>query len=69
MIGLQLYSRPLLDFALEAAVILGAWVLYQRSFPPERRYSRDTVLLLAALLIIQAAADIVLSLSPGLRKC
>ena len=69
MIGLELYERPSLDFILEASVIVAGWFIYQRSFPRERRYSRNVLLLLAALLLIQVAADIVLSLSPGLKKC
>lgn len=69
MIGLELYKLPALDFVLEGGVIVAGWLVYQRSFPEERRYSRDLVVLLATLLMIQAAADIVLSLSPGLKKC
>jgi hypothetical protein len=68
-VGLLLYDRPALDFILEAAIVTAGWLLYQRSFPDDRRYSRDSVALLAALLVIQAAADIVLALTEGMKKC
>lgn len=68
-IGLDLYGRPALDFAFEAVVLLLGWIGWQLSFPDERRYSRRLVLVLIALLAIQAASDIVLSLSPGMKKC
>lgn len=69
MVGLNLYARPGFDFALEAGVLLLGWTAYQRSLPVERRYSRRLVLMLVALLAIQAASDIVLALSPGMKKC
>ena len=69
MIGLMLYRKPLIDFVLEAAVILGGWFLYRRSLEPERRAAEPVYTLLAALILIQAGADIVLSFAQGLRKC
>ena len=69
MVGLNLYSRPAFDFAFEAGVLVLGWAAYQISFPPGRRYSRRLVLMLLALLAVQAASDIVLALSPGMKKC
>ncbi len=69
MIGLQLYSKPMLDFLFESAVIAAGWLLYRRSFPPERRDSRPVLMLIVALILIQGAADIILAMSPGLKKC
>ena len=69
LIGLQLYRQPALDFLLESAVILGGWLLYRRTLPPERRSSRVALSLLFAVLAIQLAADIFFSISPTLRKC
>lgn len=69
MIGLNLYGRPALDFVFEAAVLLIGWTVWQLSFPEERRCTRRLMLVLLALLAIQAASDIVLALSPGMRKC
>ena len=69
MIGLQLYKRPVIDFILEAAVILGGWLVYRRSLPESRRSSEPVFTLLGALIVIQIGADIFLSFAKGLRKC
>jgi hypothetical protein len=69
MIGLELYKKPFIDFILEAAVILGGWLVYRRSLSPDRRSSEPMFTLLGALLVIQIAADIFLSFAKGLRKC
>ena len=68
-IGLHLYSQPLLDFAFESAILAGALLLYRRSFAPELRSWRRVMIVPAALLAIQAGADIVFALSPGIAKC
>lgn len=69
MIGLMLYRKPMIDFVIEAAVILGGWLLYRRSLAPERRSTEPVYTLLAALILIQAGADVVLSFTEGLKKC
>jgi hypothetical protein len=69
MIGLELYRQPAIDFVLESAVILTGWLFYRRSFPLEKRSSRGVVIVLAALIAIQLVADIVFSMTPGLKKC
>jgi hypothetical protein len=69
MIGLMLYRRPVLDFIIESAVILGGWFLYRRSLDPERRAAEPVYTLLATLVIVQAGADVVLSLTEPFRKC
>lgn len=69
MIGLELYSKPMLDFLFESAVIGVGWLLYRRSFPAGKRDSRNVLMLIIVLLLIQGAADIILSMSPGLKKC
>ncbi len=69
MIGLDLYRHPGIDFAIEAAVILIGWLIYRASFPAGKRSSRAVFSVLGALLALQLLADIVFSLSPGLRKC
>jgi hypothetical protein len=69
LIGLQLYRQPVLDFALEASVVLIGWLFYRKSFPPEKRSSRDVILMLVVLVLIQLAADIVFLATPGLKKC
>ncbi len=69
MIGLRLYQHPVIDFLLEAAVIFAGWMIYRKSFPAERRSSRELFSILGLLLALQLLADIVFSMSPGLRKC
>jgi len=69
MIGLRLYRHPEIDFVVEAIVILIGWMIYRASFPPEKRSSRDIFGMLGVLLALQLLADIVFSLTPGLKKC
>jgi hypothetical protein len=69
MIGLQLYRVPGWDFVVESVVILVGWLIYRASLPHDRRSSQDTWSLLGVLFALQALADIVFFLSPGLRKC
>jgi hypothetical protein len=68
-VGLQLYRQPILDFVLEAVVLVACWLAYRRSFPLEKRSSRRVALVLAVLLIIQLGADILFITTPGVRKC
>ena len=69
MIGLMLYHRPMIDFLIESTVILIGWMLYRRSLAPDRRNTEPAFTMLAALLVIQAGADLFLSFAKGLRKC
>ena len=69
MIGLQLYSRPAIDFIIEAVVLALGWLLYRRSLPEDRRSSRRAFEVLAVLIVIQAGADIFMYFAKGLRKC
>jgi hypothetical protein len=38
-VGLDLFRRPVLDFVVEATVVLGGWVVYRRSLPPPSQRS------------------------------
>ena len=69
LIGFQLYKQPALDFIFESVVIVCGWLLYRRTFPSDKRSSRAVAAVLAALLLIQLAADIVFITTPGLKKC
>ena len=69
MIGLQLYRHPVWDFVVEGVVILVGWLIYRASLSRDRRSAHDTWALLGVLLALQALADIVFFVSPGLRKC
>ena len=69
MIGLKLYRHPGVDFAVEAIVIFVGWWIYRSSFPTDRRSHRDVFSMLGVLLALQLLADIVFSMTPGLKKC
>jgi hypothetical protein len=69
MIGLELYKRPLMDFFLEAFVLLGGWLLYRRTLPAEKRSAEPAYTLLFVLVAIQVGADIFLTMAKGLKKC
>lgn len=69
MIGLMWYRRPMLDFLFESLVIAGGWLIYRRSLDVSRRSSEPVFTLLAALIVVQAAADVFFSLAKGLKKC
>ena len=69
LIGLQLYRHPGWDLVVEGVVIIVGWMVYRASFPKPRRSSPEVWSMLGALLAVQAMADIVFFLSPGLRKC
>ena len=61
LIGLGLYGNPAADFALESAVVVIGCVLYARSFPSRGEMRRVVVILCAALIAMQAAVDVALS--------
>ncbi len=69
LIGAQLYTRPGLDFTFEAIVLAACFLSYRKSFPPEKRDDRQLLVLPLVLILIQAAADIVLALTPAIEKC
>lgn len=69
LIGLQLYRHPAWDFVVEGVVILTGWLIYRASLSRERRSAHETWALLGVLLALQALADVVFFISPGLRKC
>jgi len=68
-IGLQLYQRPVIDFALEAVIIVIGWMIYRRSLPDDRRSSGPAILILASVLLLQLAASMSFALFPGMKKC
>ncbi len=52
-VGLGIYSRPGVDFAVESIVIVACWWVYRRSFPPERRRSLLMPLVPLGLVALQ----------------
>ncbi len=68
-IGLRLYSRPLLDFLFESAVIAWGWWMYRSTFRPVNRDTFAVRAMLPGLLALQAIADIVFTVLPLVTKC
>jgi hypothetical protein len=61
LIGLDLYKIPAVDFALESVVVVIGCALYARAYPPRGELRRVIVILGAALIAIQGAVDVALS--------
>ena len=61
LIGLDLYKIPAIDFALESLVVVIGCALYARALPPRGELRRVVVILGAALIALQGALDLVLS--------
>lgn len=68
-IGLQVYGRPIMDFAVESIVIIGGWILYKRTLPSSNGSWNLSTVMLAVLLFMQAAVDAQRLLSPSINKC
>jgi hypothetical protein len=56
-VGLGLYGRPAWDFAIEGAVIVGAWLVYRRSLASVLRRHVALVLIPLGLLSFQVAFE------------
>lgn len=69
VIGLRLYSRPVLDFIFESLVILWGWWMYRTTFRPANRNSFALRFMLVGLIALQGVADIAFVVVPRLSKC
>jgi membrane-bound metal-dependent hydrolase YbcI (DUF457 family) len=69
MIGLRLYSQPIVDFVVEGALIAAGAVLYGRTLPPRERPWLDVAIMGGALLLLQLGIDIAHLLMKSLPKC
>jgi membrane-bound metal-dependent hydrolase YbcI (DUF457 family) len=69
MIGLRLYSHPVVDFVVEGLVIVAGALLYARTLPPRRRPWIDVAVMLGALLVLQLGIDIAHIMMKSLPKC
>jgi hypothetical protein len=69
MIGLGLYSHPLVDFIVEGVLIVIGAVLYARTLPPRQRPWIDVSIMLGALLVLQLGIDIAHMMLKSLPKC
>jgi hypothetical protein len=58
IVGLALYSRPLIDLLLESITIFIGWTLYRRTIPEEGRNDFTVYSILLALIGFQIAAGI-----------
>jgi hypothetical protein len=70
IVGLDLYRRPVADFAFEAAVVAAGWLLWRGSLPSGGRRVLERALpwlALAALLVLQALAN--RAMARGGRAC
>jgi hypothetical protein len=54
-VGLNLYSRPGLDFAVESVIVVLCWIAYRRSLPPVARKRAVSLLIPAGLIAMQIA--------------
>jgi hypothetical protein len=61
LIGLDLYKIPAIDFAIESLVVVIGCAIYARAFPARAELRRVVVVLGAALIAVQAAVDLALS--------
>ncbi|MEO6525916.1 MAG: hypothetical protein ABIP93_04775 [Gemmatimonadaceae bacterium] len=61
LVGLDLYNLPLADFALESAVVVIGCAIYARRFGARAEVRRTIVMLAAALIVLQGAVDVALS--------
>jgi len=68
-IGLRFYERPVIDFVIEATVIVIGWTIYRRSVPEDRRSAPPAKLILASVLLFQLGASMSFALFPGIKKC
>jgi membrane-bound metal-dependent hydrolase YbcI (DUF457 family) len=69
VIGLALYSRPVIDFLIETAVIGFGWVLYRATLPRTLPRWNESHLLLALLILMQLTVDVAHLLMPAINKC
>ena len=61
LVGFDLYGLPAVDFALESLLVVIGCATYARAFPPRAELRRVVVILGAALIALQAAVDVALS--------
>ena len=69
MIGLALYSKPVIDFLIEAAVIVFGWLLYRSTLPRTLPRWNDSHVMLGLLILMQLTVDVARLLLPAINKC
>lgn len=61
LIGLDLYKLPAADFVLESVVVVIGCAIYARRFASRGELRRPIVILAAALMLLQGAVDVALT--------
>jgi len=69
LIGLDLYDRPLADFAIETAVVYVGWLVYRRSLPSAVARSRLAWMLVVTLVGLQLVGAVDMAFFPPGPKC
>lgn len=69
LVGLRLYSQPLLDFLFESAIIFWSWWMYRSTFRPASRDKRELRVMLFGLIALQAIANVAFVVVPRITKC
>jgi len=69
MIGLRLYSHPVVDFVVEGLVIVAGALLYARTLPPRSRPWIDVAVMVGALLLLQLGIDVAHIVMKSFPKC
>jgi hypothetical protein len=69
MIGLRLYSHPVLSLVIETVVLVLGVLVYRRSLPNRSRGWIDAAVMLGALVFMQLAITLLRALTVSLPKC
>ena len=64
-VGMNLYTRPVVDVVLESGTILAGWLLYRRALPESVRDNGWTYTTLFSLCGLQVLAGVAFALSLG----
>ena len=65
IVGMNLYTRPVIDVVLESGTILAGWLLYRRALPEPVRDNGWTYATLFSLCGLQVLAGVAFALSLG----
>jgi membrane-bound metal-dependent hydrolase YbcI (DUF457 family) len=68
-IGLEIYRHPVVDFSIEAVVIVTGWAFYHRTLPAGLPKWNASTAMLIVLLVMQGGIDAAHLLLPSVNKC
>lgn len=69
MIGFELYAHPIIESAIEGAVVLAGWLAYRDTLAPDVRRSWRAALPLGFLLALQGVVVAYALSGRGFEKC